>query len=173
VTTTGPPTTFTLTNTASVPLDVVFILLQGTIGEPFTIDASDCPTPEGTLAAGDSCEVQVAFTPSIGGHAEDALIAETGAGGFVHDLDGVAVGPDTTFTSFKVNHQRRSARFTLASPMSATFECKLDGATTFSPCPARLTKLKRGRHTLVARALLAGAGDPTPAVRTFRVRRSS
>ncbi len=65
------------------------------------------------------------------------------------------------------------ARFTFSSPTAgATFECKVDKGrwkSCSSPYKVATKKLKVGKHTLRVRAVLAGAVDPTPSVRKFKV----
>jgi Tol biopolymer transport system component len=56
-------------------------------------------------------------------------------------------------------------------PNANVFSCKIDGRTFICPLDGRLPLLKPGRHVLSVRA--GGPGmlfDPTPVVRTFRVR---
>ena len=70
--------------------------------------------------------------------------------------------------------KRRAVKVKLGgSSTVASFECALDGAD-FAPCKARakFKRLKRGKHTLLARGVnAAGDVDQSPASVTFRVRK--
>jgi hypothetical protein len=89
-------------------------------------------------------------------------------------------GGDTTPPGTTINSgpsgtvNSRSASFTFSSnEANSTFECKLDGAT-FSSCasPKSYTNLSNGSHTFEVRAKDASGNiDPTPARRTWTVRR--
>ena len=81
--------------------------------------------------------------------------------------------PDTTITGkTKVKSKKKTARasLTLGSEAGATLECSLDGAG-FAPCTSPFgAKLRRGAHTLTARAKDAvGNVDVTPAIFSFRI----
>jgi sugar lactone lactonase YvrE len=55
---------------------------------------------------------------------------------------------------------------------AATFDCKLDNAATFSPCPSTgntYSNLSQGGHTLQVRATNSTGTDATPATRTWTV----
>jgi Beta-propeller repeat len=82
--------------------------------------------------------------------------------------------PETTIVKGpKRKTKKRKARFTLSSnEPGATFECKLD-KRAFRPCEAAFKlKVKRRKHTLLARATdPAGNVDPTPAKRKWKVKR--
>ncbi|WP_257453728.1 adventurous gliding motility protein AgmC [Archangium lipolyticum] len=59
-----------------------------------------------------------------------------------------------------------------SNEQNVTYECRLDGATSFTTCPSPVTfsNLTVGAHTLEVRARdAAGNVDETPATRTFRI----
>lgn len=70
-------------------------------------------------------------------------------------------------------HKTDLAAFVFGSSSGATaFECRLDAAPDFTPCPAEylVTKLSEGLHTLRVRAKdSAGNVDPNPAVHEWNV----
>ena len=85
------------------------------------------------------------------------------------------IAPDTFVSGrAKVRTRKKRARvsFALASEPGTSLECSLDGAP-FIPCSSPfIARLRRGAHTLIARAKDAsGNVDPTPASFTTRVRR--
>ena len=62
--------------------------------------------------------------------------------------------------------------FTFSSDTGgATFECRLDGAATFTSCSSgiEVAPLADGSHTFRVRAVAAGLADPTPATYTWTV----
>jgi hypothetical protein len=87
------------------------------------------------------------------------------------------VPPDTSITGGPAegsSTQATTANFGFSSPDGGTsFQCKLDGAPTFTTCPVTnptYSGLGEGSHTLQVRALDAvGNPDPTPATRTWTV----
>jgi hypothetical protein len=83
--------------------------------------------------------------------------------------------PGTRIVRRHIRRRRGFARFRLASSEEgSSFQCKLDEAP-FAPCGSavRFKKLKSGRHRFQARTVDAsGVVDPTPAVFSFKVRRS-
>jgi hypothetical protein len=83
--------------------------------------------------------------------------------------------PDTFVSGkAKVKTRKKKARvtFTLTSTEPGSFECSLDGGP-FAPCASPFSvKLRRGRHTLMARATdVAGNTDQSPASFTTKVKR--
>ncbi len=80
--------------------------------------------------------------------------------------------PETTITSGPSGMTRdRTPTFAFKSSLvPATFTCRLDGGS-FKACssPDTLPRLALGQHTFKVRATRAGATDPTPASRTFKV----
>jgi streptogramin lyase len=84
--------------------------------------------------------------------------------------------PQTTITagpSGTTQDRTPTFRFSSSEPQGAAFECSLDGAP-FKRCssPKQLAKLSFGSHTFRVRAIdAAGNVDPTPAQRSFTVRR--
>ncbi len=85
------------------------------------------------------------------------------------------VPPETVITSGPSGLvATRTATFTFNSNEDGVhFECKLDGATSFTGCPLgepTYANLAQGSHTLRVRAIdQQNNVDPTPAVRTWRV----
>lgn len=76
--------------------------------------------------------------------------------------------PDTTIATTPASVTASStAAFTLTTtgPAGTTFQCKLDGAPTWTTCSANPTinGLAEGAHTLLARAIRGGLPDATPA----------
>ena len=84
--------------------------------------------------------------------------------------------PDTALTVVRINNRQRKARFAFAgsggqAPLS--FECRLDGRT-FADCnsPRVFKNLKKGNYTFEVTATDAlDQSDPTPATRTFKIRK--
>ena len=70
--------------------------------------------------------------------------------------------------------KRKKATYAFSSSEDgSSFECRLDGKP-FKPCssPAKLKRLKRGKHSFEVRAIdAAGNVDPTPAKDRFKVAR--
>ncbi|MBI5549177.1 MAG: DUF11 domain-containing protein, partial [Deltaproteobacteria bacterium] len=84
------------------------------------------------------------------------------------------VAPDTSIVSGPSGTvASTSAAFDFGSPEAGvTFECRLDGAATFTACtdPVTFNALAQGAHTLEVRAVdAAGNADPTPASRSWAV----
>jgi uncharacterized repeat protein (TIGR01451 family) len=77
------------------------------------------------------------------------------------------VAPDTTIGSGPAaSTASSSATFDFASSTSGvTFECRLDGAASFTACsdPATFGGLSEAAHTLEVRAVYSGVADPSPA----------
>jgi uncharacterized delta-60 repeat protein len=125
---------------------------------------------------GTSCEVTLTSARNVDAffHAPDITDpGPTGPTGPVGDPTptptsdpggGGTTAPDTRILSFK--RKRHKATVTFAG--GTTYQCRLD-KRPWKACtsPLRLTRLKRGRHTL----RVAVAGDSSPAVKRFRVRR--
>jgi 6-phosphogluconolactonase (cycloisomerase 2 family) len=82
--------------------------------------------------------------------------------------------PETTIGSGpKRKTKSKSATFAFsANEGGSTFECQVDGAA-FAPCNSpRTVRVKRGRHTFSVRATdAAGNTDPSPAIRSWKVRK--
>jgi hypothetical protein len=80
--------------------------------------------------------------------------------------------PNTTITAGPTGRTTdRTPTFKFKSDQTpATFRCKLDSGS-FQSCssPDTLQRLALGRHTFKVRAKHAGATDPTPATRSFKV----
>ena len=88
-----------------------------------------------------------------------------------------AAPPDTTITSGPEGKtKKKSATFTFTGTDAralASFQCKLDdGAFAACTSPKTYTGLKKGPHTFSVRAVdAAGNADPSPATRTWKVKR--
>ena len=85
--------------------------------------------------------------------------------------------PDTTITegpSGKTKKKSATIAFSGTDARAvASFECRLDGGS-FEPCtsPTTYSGLKKGKHTVEVRAVdAAGNVDPTPATRTWTVKK--
>jgi hypothetical protein len=98
----------------------------------------------------------------------------TGSGG--GDIADTAP-PDTTITAGpKAKTKKKTATITFTGTDArdvASFECKLD-AGSFEPCtsPKAYSGLKKGKHTVAVRAVdAAGNVDPTPATRSWKVKK--
>ncbi len=94
------------------------------------------------------------------------------------DPPGDRVGPETVITAgprgvVRSAAPRRRVRLAFAATEAdARFECRLDGGR-YEPCasPTRVP-VGAGRHRFAVRAIDAsGNADPTPALRSWRVRR--
>ena len=81
--------------------------------------------------------------------------------------------PETTITLApkKVKGKKATIEFS-SDAAGATFECALDEGG-FKPCssPAKLKKLKPGRHNFSVRAIASGVVDTTPAETSFKVKK--
>lgn len=93
------------------------------------------------------------------------------------DPDPPSSNPDTTPPDTiagrgpKRRSAKRKATFRFSSESGATFTCRLDGGAP-KPCtsPAKVRRLKRGRHRFEVAAIdAAGNADPTPTTFRFRV----
>ena len=76
--TTGPPTTFTLANGGSADLPIQTIALQGSAPRAFVITTGGSCQPGGSVAAGASCTITVAFAPLNPGPASAQLAVAAG-----------------------------------------------------------------------------------------------
>jgi Right handed beta helix region len=86
-----------------------------------------------------------------------------------------AIAPDTAISGKrKVRSRKKRVRvtFTLGSEPGASFQCSLDGRP-YAPCTSPFSaRLRRGAHTLMARATdTAGNQDASPASFTTRVKK--
>jgi hypothetical protein len=85
-----------------------------------------------------------------------------------------SAAPNTRITAFALNARKRSAtvHFSGSGSGKLSFQCKVNsGAWRSCRSPITLKQLSRGRHRFEVRARnSAGRVDPTPAVKTFRVR---
>lgn len=77
--------------------------------------------------------------------------------------------PDTTITKApKKKSPRAKVKVGFTGTAGATYECSLDGKP-FAACTSPYkVKVRRGKHTLAVRAVLAGVVDPTPATVSFK-----
>lgn len=86
--------------------------------------------------------------------------------------------PDTKLTKSKISQKRHKAKFEFEAEGAATgFECRLERkhhkAKGFASCrsPKTYKHLKRGRYTFKVRAVGPGGKDPSPAEKSFKIRR--
>ncbi len=146
--------------------------------ETFTVTLSG-PTGDARLTSPRDVAVTIAANqppatePPPGEPADGGATANDGSGGGETATD--TTPPETSIAKApKRKSATRRARIEFsASEAGSTFECKLDKAE-FGPCtsPAKLKKLRRGRHRFEVRAIdAAGNVDPTPAKAGWRVRR--
>jgi hypothetical protein len=82
---------------------------------------------------------------------------------------------DTRITKSKIKKTKGKATFNFegsGGDGALTFECSLDGKP-FKPCtsPAKFNGLKKGRHTFGVRARDADGADPTPAQKSFKIKK--
>jgi|SRR6266511_5557923 len=88
---------------------------------------------------------------------------------------GDIAAPETTITKKpknKTKKKRATFEFTSTEP-DATFDCVLDGKSTFKPCTSPLTvKVKKGKHSFSVQATdAAGNLDGTPATDSWKVKK--
>ena len=90
--------------------------------------------------------------------------------------------PETTIikgpkpkSRLKPGKKKKGAKFTLASSeANSTFECSVDGKAFVACGAAFKVKVKKGRHTLNARATdAAGNTDQTPALYKWKVKKAA
>jgi hypothetical protein len=85
--------------------------------------------------------------------------------------------PGTTITKSKISQKRRKAKFEFEARGTATgFECSLDRKRHkkgFGSCrsPKTYKHLKPGKYTFEVRAVGPGGKDPSPAEKSFKIRR--
>jgi hypothetical protein len=85
--------------------------------------------------------------------------------------------PDTKITKAKISQRRHKAKFVFkAVGMATGFECQLKGKGQkkgFRRCtsPKKYKHLKKGRYTFEVRAVGPGGKDPSPATKSFKIRR--
>jgi hypothetical protein len=132
--------------------------------------ADNCPTADNSGqqdadgdGIGDACD------PTPNGD------SPPGEGGEVPGPD--AAAPDTTITAGpEGTSKKKTATFSFSGTDAravASFQCKLDTGS-FEPCtsPKTYSGLKKGSHTVSVRAVdSAGNVDPTPATRTWKVKK--
>ena len=91
------------------------------------------------------------------------------------DTQGGCVAPETTITrgpKDKTKKKKATFEFTSTEPGSS-FECSLDGKTTFKPCTSPFTfKVKKGKHTFQVQATdPGGTVDGSPASDKWKVKK--
>jgi N-acetylneuraminic acid mutarotase len=150
-------TTAVLTNSGSVPVDVTSVSIAGAHAKDFELVSDTCNAS--TIAAGDTCKIDVRFTPTTAGARSATLtVADTTAGGTtIATLSGTGVDP--------------SAPVDAAPPVAAapTSGSAGTGATAPATAPARIPgsavaaahakgsaahgscTVKRGRSTVTCR----------------------
>ncbi|WP_368670353.1 Ig-like domain-containing protein [Myxococcus sp. AM011] len=195
--TTATVTTRDAAGNASPPTQVSFIVdtvapdttivsgpsgLTTSTSATFTFNATETPvTYECSLdgAAFTACATPVTFSGLAQGNHTLAVRARDVVGNQdaspatrAWTVDSVA--PETTFASTPpaVSNSAAAAFAFSSNENNVTFECRLDGAVLFSPCPNPQTflALAQGGHTLQVRAVdSAGNVDPTPATYTWTI----
>jgi hypothetical protein len=86
--------------------------------------------------------------------------------------------PNTQITKAKISQRRKKAKFNFRATGNATgFECQLERKRhklkAFSSCvsPKVYKHLRKGRYTFEVRAVGPGGKDPSPAEKSFKIRR--
>jgi hypothetical protein len=137
INTTSPPQTVTISNPGTGPnsLDGIFMYASGNNYGVFTIPGGTCPLTSGTLAAGASCTVQIAFAPTaVGAYSaylnvnnlatpgDGSLQATTvtGAGVAAGAAQAVLSPATLAFPSTTVGSTAKAIAATLSNPGTAT-----------------------------------------------------
>ncbi len=160
--TTSPTPTFTGTGE---PGSTIVVRVDGQPVCTTTADSSgafSCAGP-GALSAGPHAVTATSTDPTGNTSMPAVLVPFTVVTGSLDTA--IIAGPSGTVSS-------ASATFSfVATVVGATFECKLDGAATFTACPTPVTfmGLSEGSHTLEVRAVDGASVDSTPASRTWVV----
>ncbi|MGN6558028.1 MAG: hypothetical protein ACTHLH_08480, partial [Solirubrobacterales bacterium] len=87
--------------------------------------------------------------------------------------------PDTVLGShppkkIKTAKKRVKVKFSFSSPAAgATFKCKLDSAAFASCSSPKSYKVKPGKHKFSVEAISGGVADPSPAIFSFKVTKTS
>lgn len=96
----------------------------------------------------------------------------TNGAGSASEDSGITTLPDTMILSSPSSVTRLTSTFHFSGTLAgATFECRLDDATTWSSCtsPAAFPDLTDGPHTMRVRAVYGGLSDTTPATHDWTV----
>ena len=166
---------FTLSNTGTEVMNYSFAMLAGTDFSLVTGASDPCPN-DSSLATNDTCTIGVHFDPTSGGAKADSLRITTDD--YEHPtIDAVVSGtgvapPVTSITKTKVS--KRTVTFTFTSDITpATFQCELDDlpATACDDGTIKYMHLKPGAHTFTVTATSGGTPDPSPAEKTFKIKR--
>jgi hypothetical protein len=112
VKTTSPPQTATLTNTGSSDVTVNSIYTSGPFGQ-----TNNCPS---TLPVGQSCKIQVTFSPTQNGTANGTLTVNDNAANSPQTVALSGVGTTLTFKPIGVNFGNQKVG-TSSNPVSITF----------------------------------------------------
>ena len=88
---TSKPTTFTLKNSGTADLSITTIALQGASPRSFEVTSGGSCASGGTVSAGSSCTVQVAFAPIAAGAVTATLSVVAGGQEFQAPLSGTGV----------------------------------------------------------------------------------
>ena len=140
-------------------------------GSPMVEMGNPAPPPPGTTDIDGAARAVDTILDCLPVPRRDIGADEFAAGAGLLDC----IAPDTTVSGkAKVKSRKKRARvsFTLVSEPGATFECKLDSGP-FVPCTSPFTaRLRRGAHTLAARAADAsGNVDTSPAEFKVKVKK--
>lgn len=180
---------FNVANTASSVLDVTGVALIGANPDQFQLTGDGC-TPART-SAGLGCILNVLFSPTAEGTANATLRVTSNASNSptVITLTGTATAPppgpdptpaadteppETAITAGppgKTKKKKAHFEFSSSEPGSS-FECRLDDGS-FEPCTSPDDdKVGKGKHSFEVRATdAAGNADPTPATRSWTVKK--
>ncbi len=180
---------FAVANTASSVLDVTGVSLVGPNPAEFEKAGDGC-TPNST-AAGNACFINVRFAPTAEAASSAILRITSNASNSPTDvvLSGTGIAPasssqpapsaeteapDTTIsTGPPAKTRKKTADFEFSSSEpGSSFECRLDAAA-FEPCSSpKHYRVGKGKHSFEVRATdAAGNTDPTPATRSWKVKK--
>lgn len=96
---TSAPTTFTLTNSGTADLSITTIAIQGASPRSFEVSSGGSCAGGGSVPAGSSCTVQVAFAPIAAGAVTATLSVVAGGEEFQAPLSGTGVVETPTETA--------------------------------------------------------------------------
>jgi Abnormal spindle-like microcephaly-assoc'd, ASPM-SPD-2-Hydin/Cep192 domain 4/Beta-propeller repeat len=141
---TSPPQTVTLTNNGAASLDITSIAIVGTNAADFalTTPSGACPASGGTVDSGESCTINVTFTPSVSAP-ESASVSVT---------DNASNSPQSISLS---GTGASSAPTAVLSPTSLTFPTQV--VTTTSS--AQTVTLSNTGNAALSITTIAATGD--------------
>jgi hypothetical protein len=171
----SPAQTFTVRNSGGTATLALAVAVNGTNASDFAISASTCTGP---IAAGDSCTLNVAFTPSAAGTRTASLAATAGSSVATASLSGTGLAPATftlaptswTFPPLTVGTTSAAETFTLTNTGGDTSPAPqlgfiganaADFTLSSNPCPTALTGGAGCTFTVSFTPSLAGAETAT------------